>query len=360
MPFDLNSLEFPIVGFDSVIDARSPSEFAEDHIPGAINLPVLSDAERARVGTIYVQDSAFKARKIGAALVARNAAAHIDGPLAHHEGGWRPLVYCWRGGQRSGSFASILSQIGWRAETLNGGYQSFRRKVVACLHDTAFPAPVILLDGNTGTAKTEVLARLGARGIQTIDLEGLANHRGSALGGLGAQPSQKAFETALAVKVAALDPARPVVIEAESSKVGTLNVPARVFEAMKSARRFRIAAPVEARAAYLTKAYADVIANPAVLAERLDVLTRLQGREKVARWQALARDGAFTDLATELITDHYDPGYRKARARQAKSPEREFETPGLGDTDLEALADRLANAITSREEETPLAAETAR
>ena len=139
-------------GFDSVIEVRTPSEFAEDHIPGAINLPVLSDDERARVGTIYVQDNPFKARKVGAALVSRNAAAHLEGPLATKDGGWRPLVYCWRGGQRSGSFASILSQIGWRAETLEGGYQRYRRVVVERLYETIFPAPVILLDGNTGTA----------------------------------------------------------------------------------------------------------------------------------------------------------------------------------------------------------------
>ena len=118
MAFELTSLGDPGAGFDTIIDVRSPAEFAEDHVPGAINLPVLSDEERARVGTIYVQDSPLKVRKIGAALVARNAAIHIEGPLADMDGGWQPLVYCWRGGQRSGSFASILSQIGWRAEVV--------------------------------------------------------------------------------------------------------------------------------------------------------------------------------------------------------------------------------------------------
>ncbi|NNE86436.1 MAG: tRNA 2-selenouridine(34) synthase MnmH, partial [Silicimonas sp.] len=157
--------------FDTIIDVRAPAEFAEDHIPAAINLPVLSDEERARVGTIYVQKSPFLARKIGAALVARNAAAHIEEHLMGFDGGWQPLVYCWRGGQRSGSFASILAQIGWRVETLEGGYQSYRRLVVDRLYQAAYPARPVLLDGNTGTAKTEVLARLPQYGVQVIDLE---------------------------------------------------------------------------------------------------------------------------------------------------------------------------------------------
>ncbi|MCV6592253.1 MAG: tRNA 2-selenouridine(34) synthase MnmH, partial [Silicimonas sp.] len=259
MAYELTSLVDPVAAFDTVIDVRAPSEFAEDHVPGAINLPVLSDEERARVGTIYVQESAFLARKIGAALVARNAAAHIEGPLAGKDGGWRPLVYCWRGGQRSGSFASILSQIGWRVEVLKGGYQSYRRAVVKALYDDDFPARISLLDGNTGTAKTALLPLLAARDVQVIDLEGLANHRGSALGGRGDQPSQKMFESRLAAEVAALDPARPVVIEAESSRVGRLNVPEGVFRAMKAAPRFQIEAPVAARAAFLCRAYGDVI-----------------------------------------------------------------------------------------------------
>src|SRR6056297_846062 len=161
-------------GFDTVIDVRSPAEYAEDHIPGAISLPALSDAERARVGTIYKRESPFTARKLGAALVARNVAAHLEGPLAEKQGGWQPLVYCWRGGQRSGSVATILREIGWREEIVEGGYRSFRREVARQLNDSAFPARVVLVDGNTGTAKTDVLKRLRARGAQAIDLEGLA------------------------------------------------------------------------------------------------------------------------------------------------------------------------------------------
>ena len=342
MSFEMTSLADPAPDFDEVIDVRSPSEFAEDHIPGALNLPVLGDAERARVGTIYVQEDSFLARKIGAALVARNAAAHLEGPLADRGGGWRPLVYCWRGGQRSGSFASILAQIGWRADTLAGGYQSYRRLVSKALYKNEFPARVILLDGNTGTAKTELLHLLKTRGVQTIDLEGMANHRGSALGGQGEQPSQKGFESRLAREVAALDPDRPVVIEAESSRIGRLNLPARVFEAMKSARRLQIAAPTQARAAYLTRAYRDLTSDFEALSLRLDRLVRLQGHDRVLRWKTMARDGAFETLAEELIRDHYDPRYQKVRASRERQPTKIVETPGLDPSDLEALADQIA------------------
>lgn len=335
--------------FDAIIDVRSPSEFREDHIPGAINLPVLSDAERAHVGTIYVQESPFLARKVGAALVARNAASHIEGPLRGYDGGWRPLVYCWRGGQRSGSFASILNQIGWRAETLAGGYKRYRSLVVEALYKTPIPSEVILLDGNTGTAKTEILGLLQTRGVQVIDLEGLANHRGSALGGQGAQPSQKAFETALARAVSELDPSRFVVIEAESSRVGRLNVPARVYDAMKSARRITVSAPVSARALYLIQAYRDVIERPQDLVERLGPLTRIQGRETVARWQKMVLDAEFEPLAVDLIRNHYDPRYRKARDRVSRPHEKVFETDGLAADDLSTLADKIAKEITSRE-----------
>ena len=318
-------------------------------MPGAINLPVLSDEERAQVGTIYVQESPFLARKLGAALVARNAAAHIEGPLAGHDGGWRPLVYCWRGGQRSGAFATILSQIGWRVEVLEGGYQSYRRLVVKRLYDDPVPSRVVLLDGNTGTAKTDILGALGNLGVQVIDLEGLANHRGSALGGRGVQPSQKAFESALAAQIDALDLGRPVVIEAESSRVGRLNLPPRLFAAMKDAPRIEISAPVEARAEYLTRAYADLVEDRAALEARLDRLVRLQGRETVEAWKGLAAGGRHLELAGELIRAHYDPRYRKVRERVGGAEITTLETNRLAPEDVRRLAGEIAERLAALE-----------
>jgi len=334
-------------GFDEVIDVRSPAEFAEDHLPGAVNLPVLDDAERARVGTIYKQESPFLARKLGAALVARNAAAHIEGPLRDRDGGWRPLVYCWRGGQRSGSFASLLREIGWRVETVEGGYRSWRRLVVADLYERAFPARVVLLDGNTGTAKTDLLPRLAARGHQVIDLEGLANHRGSLLGAVGPQPAQKGFESALAVAVARLDPSRPVILEAESTKVGDVSLPPGLIAAMQIAPRIEIRAPLLARAAYLVRAYADALEDPQVLADRIRRLKRLRGGERVERWAGMVMAGEVEAAAAALMAEHYDPAYAKSRARRERRAARVIEAANLGAADLEGLADRVGKAVSA-------------
>lgn len=329
--------------FDTVIDVRSPAEFAEDHIPGAVSLPVLSDEERACVGTIYTQDAPFKARKIGAALVARRAAEHIEGPLADKDGAWKPLIYCWRGGQRSGSFASILSQIGWRAEVVEGGYRSYRRLVVRKLHEQPLPYRLMLLDGNTGTAKTEILAKLSERGVQALDLEGLAAHRGSLFGAIHrSQPTQKAFESALALAFEALDPSRPVVVEAESSKIGNVLIPPSIWGAMRLAPRLRLSAPLAARARYLTRAYGDLTADTQALTATLDKLVPFQGHAKVEQWQALANDAGFETLAAELMQQHYDARYTKSRTGQAFA---EIHMDDLTGDNLNHAADRIVEII---------------
>jgi tRNA 2-selenouridine synthase len=331
-------------GFDDIIDVRAPAEFAEDHIRGAINLPVLTDAQRAQVGTIYKQVSPFDARKLGAALVAQNAALHLQGPLADRAGGWKPLVYCWRGGQRSGSFAMILGQIGWRADTIAGGYRAWRALVVDALYLQPFPCPVVVLDGNTGAGKTALLPRLAARGVQVLDLEGLARHRGSVFGAVGAQPAQKGFESALAYAIAALDPARCVVIEAESSKIGNCRLPAAIWKAMQSAPRVFIESPARARAQHLLAEYPDMIADSARLAGIIEGLRALHSAEQIAAWQADAAAGRFADLAEGLMLRHYDPRYAKHRARQdqAATVLRAERLDGAG---LDALAGDIAAAV---------------
>lgn len=332
-------------GFDTVIDVRSPAEFAEDHVPGAINLPALSNEERAEVGTMYVQIAPFEARKIGAAKVARNVAAHLEGPLKEMDGSWRPLVYCWRGGQRSGSFASILTQIGWRAEVIEGGYQTFRNLVHDALYEQPVPHRFVLLDGNTGTAKTDVLHRLAARGVQVLDLEGLANHRGSLLGSLeDDQPAQKGFETALACALEGLDPTSPVIVEAESSKVGERIIPPSVWAKMKAAPRIEIEAPLDARAAYLVQAYADLQDDRARFAAKLEILRRHRGG-LVDRWLALLEAGNLHGLAQALMEDHYDPSYRAGRARHGSDVLHRFEVSSLGQAHRDGLADRIAEWV---------------
>ena len=345
MPITLTTLQdVTTLGFDSLVDVRAPAEYAEDHLPGAVNLPVLSDAERAQIGTIYKQVNPFAARKLGAALVAQNAATHLLGPLNDKPGGWRPLVYCWRGGQRSGSFASILSQIGWRVDTMAGGYKAWRALVVKAIYDTPFPCPVVILDGNTGSAKTEILNLLPARGVQVIDLEGIAGHRGSLFGSLGPQPSQKMFESRLALAIAALDPTRPVVIEAESSKVGQRSLPPEIWKAMTAAPRIAINAPVAARADYLVTAYADLVQDGARLAQVIGKLALAHSKEIIADWQAMAVAGDFTALAGGLIATHYDPRYEKHRARRG-TPVALVTTGTLDHGGLGTVADRVAEAV---------------
>lgn len=353
MAVTLSSLtDLARLGFDEVIDARSPAEYAEDHLPGAINLPVLDDHQRAEVGTIYKQVSPFNARRIGAALVARNVAAHLQGPLADRGGGWRPLLYCWRGGQRSQSFALILRQVGWRVDYLEGGYKAWRGLVVKALYDDPFPAPIMVLDGNTGSAKTEILNLLPARGVQVLDLEGLANHRGSLFGGMGPQPSQRAFEARLAMAMTRLDPARPVVVEAESAKVGDCRLPPRLWRAMCAAPRIALDVPRAARADYLTRAYADVIQDSARLHDIIDRLRPYQPADRIASWQAMARAGAFTPLAAELMAHHYDPRYERHRSRMQVAL-RDLPAQSLTPDALPGIADKVAQMIANDGRDSP-------
>ena len=335
-------------GFDDIIDVRAPAEWAEDHIPGAISLPVLDDEERARVGTVYKQVNPFTARKLGAALVSQNAARHLQGPLADKPGGWQPLVYCWRGGQRSGSFALILGQIGWRVETIAGGYKAWRALVVDALYEQPFPCPVVVLDGNTGSAKTEILNMLPGLGVQVLDLEGLARHRGSLFGALpGGQPSQRGFETALAMAMAGLDPARLVVVEAGSSKVGNCRLPPGLWKAMVAAPRVSIVAPLVARAEYLARAYGDLTDNAARLAGLIDLLRPVHPGEAIEGWHALAVAGEFAALAGGLMEAHYDPRYDKHRARMQRAGA-ELVVDSLDVDALPRIAARVVAALPGR------------
>ncbi|MFT7595525.1 MAG: tRNA 2-selenouridine synthase [Paracoccaceae bacterium] len=333
-------------GFDTVIDVRSPAEFAEDHVPGAINLPVLNNEERARVGTIYVQQSAFLGRKVGAALVFRNAANHVETQLMDKDGSWRPLVYCWRGGQRSGAFAWMLGQVGWRSDMIDGGYRSFRRLVNKALYEDTLPHRLILLDGYTGTAKTALLHLLAARGVQMLDLEGLAEHRGSLLGAMATpQPSQKQFETRIAMALSRLSPDRPVLVEAESSKVGNRVVPPSLWSAMKVAPRIEVTAPITARAAYLVQAYDDILSDGPRLRQKLSLLRRNRGNAVVDGWLELITADDRPGLTTALMQQHYDPAYDKSRKAHDPQTIARIEAVGLDAPGLNGVAGQIESLL---------------
>ena len=299
--------------FDAIIDVRSPSEFALDHLPGAINAPVLDDEQRIRIGTMYKQVNAFEAKKVGAALVAKNIAAHIETLWLDRPREWRPLIYCWRGGNRSGSMAHILAKIGWPVVQLDGGYKAFRTHVNAALEQ----APALhfkVLCGTTGSGKSRLLEVLHAQGAQVLDLERLAMHRGSVLGKLPSQqqPAQKAFETGIWNTLRRFDPALPVFVESESKKVGNLRVPAALMEAMRASDCVALSLSRPHRVRLLMEDYAHFADSPAALNEQLDYLVALHGREKIKRWQSMAVDGAMPALVEELLADHYDPAYLRS------------------------------------------------
>jgi tRNA 2-selenouridine synthase len=339
-----------LAGFDAIIDVRSPSEFAEDHVPGAISLPVLDDAERAQVGTIYVRDSRFRARRVGAALVARNVARHLETALADKPGGFRPLIYCWRGGQRSGAMATILAQVGWRTAVIAGGYKTYRRHVKARLYDAGPPLRLVLLEGRTGSGKTEVLARLPARGVQALDLEALAEHRGSVFGAIPgrAQPSQKLFESRLLAALESLDASRPIVVEAEASKIGDRMTPPVLWRAMTEAPRIALAAPLAARARHLARDYADVVADRAFFDAALERLPANTSRKTLAEWRALADAGDLERLAAGLMEVHYDPAYDRAARKDPRPRLGVVELPDLTPADLDSAADKVAALVLGR------------
>jgi tRNA 2-selenouridine synthase len=299
--------------FDAIIDARSPAEFAQDHLPGAINAPVLDDEQRIRVGTMYKQVGAFEAKKLGAALVAKNIARHIEELWIAKPREWRPLVYCWRGGNRSGAMAHILAKIGWPVVQLEGGYKAFRQEVNAALEQ----APALtfrVVCGTTGSGKSRLLETLAAQGAQVLDLEQLAAHRGSVLGHLPsqAQPSQKAFETRIWDVLRRFDRTRTVFVEAESKKVGNLRVPAALMDTMRASDCIALTLPRAERVKLLMADYAHFLHSPESLNAQLEHLTQLHGKEKIAQWQAMSQAGQMAELVDELLAQHYDPAYLRS------------------------------------------------
>ncbi len=303
--------------FDAVVDARSESEFAEDHLPGAVNWPSLNDAERADIGTLHKQVSAFEARKRGAVIAARNIATHIERHVGALPREWQPLIYCWRGGQRSGSLATVLDAIGFRTSMLEGGYREFRREVLRELEALPDTLPLRVLCGRTGSGKSRLLAALADAGAQVLDLEGIANHKGSVLGLTPGevQPSQKAFETALWQALRGFDSSCTVWAESESRTIGRLRVPETLLVRLRAAPCVAVQMPMAARVALLMADYGHFVRDTEAFCDRLAALREHRGGETVAHWQALARQGGHATAVRELLEQHYDPTYEQSMAR---------------------------------------------
>ena len=321
MPAPIDSVtDWQTIQPDMIIDVRSPAEFAEDHIPGAVNMPVFSNQQRAEIGTLYKQASAFVARRKGAGIVARNIASHLETLLQDKGPEFRPLIYCWRGGQRSAALARICSEIGWRSWLLAGGYKTYRRQVLADLDRLPDTLQLTLIAGPTGTGKTRLLAALADNGGQILDLEALASHRGSLLGALPdhPQPSQKGFESRLADALYQLDPARPVFVEAESSRIGGVQIPARLWSLMQQAGAIELRASLAARVAFLLADYDFLLQDPARFQPLISGMKQRHGAEQTGQWQELLDKADFPALAESLITAHYDPAYKTAAQRHQR------------------------------------------
>jgi tRNA 2-selenouridine synthase len=304
-----------------VIDVRSPAEFALDHIPGAINLPVLSNEERVEIGTLYKQVSPFAAKKLGASYVSRNIAHHLENSLMDFPREWRPLIYCWRGGERSGAFTHILNRIGWKAMQLESGYQGFRRIVINQLDEAAKNFSFQVICGMTGSGKTRVLQELEKLGVQVLDLEALAIHRGSVLGNEPniEQPSQKGFETNLWNAFNSLDPSKIIYVESESKKVGGLHIPDALMETIRNGKCIELRSGTSTRVSWLIREYHHFLSNPESFKQKLSLLTSRYGKAQIDQWHSAVDAGEFSALVEELLVKHYDPSYQSSISRNFPS-----------------------------------------
>ncbi|AFY37465.1 tRNA 2-selenouridine synthase [[Leptolyngbya] sp. PCC 7376] len=334
--------------YDEIIDVRSPGEFAEDHIPGAINFPVLDNEERAKVGTIYKQVSPFEARKIGAALVSRNIANHLEQYFLQKPKAYHPLIYCWRGGQRSNSFAHILNQIGWQTTLIVGGYKTYRAHVRRSLEELPEKYQFKILCGYTGSAKTYLLQHMREAGLQVLDLEAIANHRGSLLGQVWQdqptpQPSQKGFESKLLQALQEFDPAKPIWLESESNAIGNVHIPAMFWQAMRRSPCYEVELPTAERVQWLMAEYPHLIKHPDELKRLLNYLIPNLGKQKVHSWFELIDAEQWPEFVAAILTEHYDPAYRRSLPSHYSEPQQTFSLPNLQPDNINSFIEQLSN-----------------
>jgi len=331
--------------FDTIIDVRSPLEFAEDHIVGAINCPVLSDLERQKVGTIYKKESSFKAKIIGSSLTAKNIAFHIENNFMEKKGSWQPLIYCWRGGQRSKAFSIVLSEVGWRTNQLKGGYKEYRNQVINFLDNIGPKLKITLISGKTGSAKTKILKSIENEGGQILDLEGLANHKGSLLGKIPdlIQPSQKFFESLIFNKIQNLNLKDKIYIEAESSKIGNIHIPKSIWKKMIKSPRIEISANVELRAKFLVSDYDYMCNNPTLINPIIKGLKNRLSKKLFDEWTNIIDRKKWFDLTKSFLENHYDPSYSSNTIKNDRKVIKKITATSLNNSDIKDIAKKILN-----------------
>ena len=331
--------------FDTIIDVRSPLEFAEDHIVGAINCPVLSDLERQKVGTIYKKESSFKAKIIGSSLTAKNIAFHIENNFMEKKGAWQPLIYCWRGGQRSKAFSIVLSEVGWRTNQLKGGYKEYRNQVINFLDNIGPKLKITLISGKTGSAKTKILKSIENEGGQILDLEGLANHKGSLLGKIPdlIQPSQKFFESLIFNKIQNFNLKDKIYIEAESSKIGNIHIPKSIWKKMIKSPRIEISANVELRTKFLVSDYDYMCNDPTLINPIIKGLKNRLSKKLFDEWTNLIDKKKWFDLTKSFLENHYDPSYSSNTIKNDRKVIKKITATSLNYSDIKDITKKILN-----------------
>lgn len=295
------------------VDVRTPLEYAEDHIPGAINVPLLSNEERVEIGTLYKRSGSFAARNRGLELTAHRMPAMVAA-IAEAAAGRPILVCCWRGGLRSKTVTAILELTGYRAIQLTGGYKAFRNHVISCFEQFRPPGPLVVIHGMTGIGKTAFLLGLQSDNFTVIDLEGLAGHRGSAFGeiGLVQHLSQKRFETLLWDAFRNAPPGKPVVVEGESKRIGKLSLPGNVYEVMLDSAKVWCEASLETRVRRLIAEYGRPDYREGMM-EALARISKRLGGEKYAELAGYLERWELEPFTAGLINHYYDKVYYKTR-----------------------------------------------
>jgi len=286
-----------------VIDVRSPTEFAQGHIPGAHNLPLFNDDERAEVGTLYKQKGRIQAIQRGLEIAGTKMRLFTNFALRLKSS--ELLLYCWRGGMRSASMAWLFEAIDIRCTLLERGYKAYRTHILASFSK---PLKMVLLGGFTGGGKTEILNALHTYGAQVLDLEHLANHKGSAFGGIGQaqQPTTEQFENLIATQCAQIDPFQPLYVEDESRNVGRCSIPLPFWEQMRSAPLMCIQTPRPHRTHRLMQEYAGF--DTELLCEAIKKIEKRLGFDRCNEASLACRQGE-RQKALEICLDYYDKAY---------------------------------------------------